>query len=128
MKFFSTCLTAVFVALLGVVGAMAQTSDQVISAIQSFITASRNLDTQVTGLNAINFPTMGFVCLPCNCAVSFLSPLSQIIADGFNNITTAVNTFNAEFSVSIHIRSRSRQMSLELTNNILTACYSAIPR
>ncbi|KAM5533879.1 hypothetical protein V8D89_012419 [Ganoderma adspersum] len=81
MKFFNIFLTAVFVALLGVVGSMAQTSDQVITAIQSFITASRNLDTQVTGLNAINFPTMGF-----------------IIADGFNNITTAVNTFNAEFS------------------------------
>ncbi|KAM5533915.1 hypothetical protein V8D89_012455 [Ganoderma adspersum] len=81
MKFFSTFLTAVFVALLGVVGTMAQTSDQVITAIQSFITASRNLDTEVTALNAINFPAMGF-----------------IIADGFNNISTAVNTFNAEFS------------------------------
>ena len=64
MKFFSTFLTAVFIALLGVVGTMAQTSDQVISAIQSFITASRSLDTQVSGLNAINFPTQGFVRLP----------------------------------------------------------------
>ena len=127
MKFFSTFLTAVSVALLGVVGTMAQTSDQVITAIQSFITVSRNLDTQVTGLNAINFPTMDFVCLPRNCAVSFPSLLSQIIADGFNNITTAVNTFNAEFSVSIHIQFEYRQMCPELTKNI-TACHSAIPR
>ncbi|KAM5538017.1 hypothetical protein V8D89_008214 [Ganoderma adspersum] len=81
MKFFNIFLTAVFVALLGVVGSMAQTSDEVITAIESFINASRTLDTQITGLNAINFPTMGF-----------------IIADGFNNITGAVNIFNAEFS------------------------------
>ncbi|PIL26708.1 hypothetical protein GSI_11187 [Ganoderma sinense ZZ0214-1] len=81
MKFFSTFLAAVFVALLSVVGTMAQTSDQVISAIQSFITASSNLNAEVTPLNAVTFATMGFV-----------------IADGFNNITSAVNTFNAEFS------------------------------
>ncbi|KAI1798140.1 hypothetical protein LXA43DRAFT_1088277 [Ganoderma leucocontextum] len=81
MKFFSTFLTAGFVVLLGVVGTMAQTSDQVIIAIQSFITVSSNLDTDVTALNVTNFPTEGF-----------------IIADGFNNITAAVNTFNAEFS------------------------------
>ena len=61
MKFFNTFLAVTFVALLGVVGTVAQTSDQVINAIQSFITASRNLDTQVSGLNAINFPTQGFV-------------------------------------------------------------------
>ncbi|PIL26727.1 hypothetical protein GSI_11206 [Ganoderma sinense ZZ0214-1] len=82
MKFFSTFLAAAFVALLlNVAGTMAQTSDQVISAIQSFITSSSNLDAEVTPLNAVTFPTMGF-----------------IIAEGFNNITSAVNTFNAEFS------------------------------
>ena len=61
MKFFSTFLTVTVVTLLSVVGTVAQTSDQVINAIQSFITASRSLDTQVSGLNAINFPTQGFV-------------------------------------------------------------------
>ena len=66
MKFFNIFLTAAFVAFLGVVGSMAQTSDQVITAIQSFTTASSNLETQITGLNAINFPTTGFVC-PLTC-------------------------------------------------------------
>ncbi|PIL27611.1 hypothetical protein GSI_10763 [Ganoderma sinense ZZ0214-1] len=81
MQFFSTFLATALVALLGVVGTMAQTPDQVITAINSFITASRNLNSEVTPLNAVTFPTMGF-----------------IIADGFNNITSAVNTFNGEFS------------------------------
>ena len=61
MKFFNIFLTALFISLLGVAGSVAQTSDQVITAIQSFTTASSNLETQITGLNAINFPTMGFV-------------------------------------------------------------------
>ena len=61
MKFFSTFLTVTSVALLSVVGTMAQTYDQVINAIQSFITASRSLDTQVSGLNVVNFPIRGFV-------------------------------------------------------------------
>ncbi|KAM5538016.1 hypothetical protein V8D89_008213 [Ganoderma adspersum] len=90
MKLLSVFLAALFVALLGVVGSMAQTSDQVITAIESFTNASGALDTQITALNAINFPTMGL-----------------IIADGLNNITEAVNTSNTEFSVSIHKRSRT---------------------
>ena len=61
MKFFDIFLTTIFVALLGVVGSVAQTSDQVITAIDSFIIVIRTLDTQVPSLNAINFPTMGFV-------------------------------------------------------------------
>ncbi|PIL27576.1 hypothetical protein GSI_10727 [Ganoderma sinense ZZ0214-1] len=83
MKFFNTFLATVFVALVGVVCTMAQTSDQVISAIQSFITVSSNLNAQVTPLSVTTFPTMGFV-----------------IAQGFNNITSAVNTFNADSEFS----------------------------
>ena len=62
MKFFNIFLTAIFVALLGMVGSVAQTSDQVITAVDSFIIVIRTLDTQVPSLNVINFPTMGFVC------------------------------------------------------------------
>ena len=103
MKFFNTFLATVFVALVGVIGTMAQTSDQVISAIQSFITVSSNLNSQVTPLSVTTFPSMGFVRLFHIDAVSITSLLSQVIAQGFNNITSAVDTFNAEFSVRIHM-------------------------
>ncbi|PIL24488.1 hypothetical protein GSI_14243 [Ganoderma sinense ZZ0214-1] len=81
MKFLNVFLTAVPAVLLSVVGSVAQTSDQVITAIQSLTEAARTLDIQVTGLTVINFPTEGL-----------------IIASGLNNITEEVNTFNAEFS------------------------------
>ena len=81
MKFFNAFITAVFLVLLGVVGSMAQTSDQVITAIQSFTTASSNLETQITGLNAINFPTMGFVRPLTLAMISSSKLLYYLLAD-----------------------------------------------
>ncbi|EJF63748.1 hypothetical protein DICSQDRAFT_125525 [Dichomitus squalens LYAD-421 SS1] len=83
MKFFSTLVNLVPVVLLGAAGAMAQSSDAVISAIQTFTSASSSLAGTVNDLSIVNFATDGVE-----------------IVTGLGNITTAVSTFNAEFSSS----------------------------
>ncbi|TBU28545.1 hypothetical protein BD311DRAFT_865480 [Dichomitus squalens] len=83
MKFFSTLVNVLPVVLLGAAGAMAQSSDAVISAIQSFTSVSSNLADTVNDLSIVNFATDG-----------------PEIPAGLENITTAVNSFNAEFSPS----------------------------
>ncbi|PIL26586.1 hypothetical protein GSI_12344 [Ganoderma sinense ZZ0214-1] len=81
MKFFSQLVSFVPVVVLGAVGAMAQSSDTVITAIEAFTATSSALGTTVDGLNILNFALSGFE-----------------IAQGLGNITTAVTSFNAEFS------------------------------
>ncbi|TBU28509.1 hypothetical protein BD311DRAFT_324644 [Dichomitus squalens] len=83
MKFFSTLVNVLPVVLLGAAGAMAQSSDVVISAIQSFTSVSSNLATTVNDLSIVNFAADG-----------------PEIVTGLENITTAVTSFNAEFSSS----------------------------
>ncbi|KAM5541752.1 hypothetical protein V8D89_004481 [Ganoderma adspersum] len=81
MKFFSQLVSFVPVVLLGAVGTMAQSSDVVITTIEAFTATSSALGTTVSNLNILNFAISGFE-----------------IAQGLGNITTAVTSFNAEFS------------------------------
>ncbi|KAI1798139.1 hypothetical protein LXA43DRAFT_10554 [Ganoderma leucocontextum] len=83
MKFFSQLLTFVPVVALGAVGAMAQSSEVVITAIQAFTSTSSALATTVNDLSIVNFPFEGFE-----------------VAQGLGNITTAVTSFNTQFSSS----------------------------
>ncbi|TBU28508.1 hypothetical protein BD311DRAFT_806953 [Dichomitus squalens] len=83
MKFFSTLVNIVPLVVLGAAGAMAQSSDVVISAIQTFTNVSSSLATTVNDLSVVNFAIDGFE-----------------IVTGLGNITTAVTSFNAEFSSS----------------------------
>ena len=61
MKFFSQLVTFVPVVVLSAVGAMAQSSDVVITAIESFTATSSALGTTVSNLNILNFAVSGFV-------------------------------------------------------------------
>ncbi|PIL27577.1 hypothetical protein GSI_10728 [Ganoderma sinense ZZ0214-1] len=81
MKFFSQLVSFVPVVVLGAVGAMAQSSDVVITAIGGFTATTSSLCTTCNNLSILNFLTSGFE-----------------IAQGLGNITTAIASFNAEFS------------------------------
>ncbi|KAI1791503.1 hypothetical protein LXA43DRAFT_1094401 [Ganoderma leucocontextum] len=83
MKFFSKAFTAVAIVAMGVVGALAQSENVVVSGIQSVTTASATLQVSVSSLSVTNFPSKGIE-----------------IVQGLKNLTVAITSFTKQITFS----------------------------
>ena len=83
MKFFSSILPTVGIAMLGAVSVLAQSSDVIITGLQTVTQSSRDLRTVVETITLFNAPVQGPVSI---------HPFQQLIAHSVADARIALGT------------------------------------